>query len=203
MYLSSSRTFELWMEVCWHWSRWRECSSGEWKYQTKPTASEGQGRKRYIRAENGSNWRAHARSTIAHLYWFCFLFVFCSVVRLKFVTCLTQRKYWPQSSSPTNSQSAFSRCHHSYDYDSSLYLPCLANYIFFFVSVGSFDFLVCNPPFFSSLALTGLNQNRATNATPSELVCTGGEESFVKQMIDETKARPDMIRSEQVNIRPL
>src|SRR5690349_18717973 len=54
----------------------------------------------------------------------------------------------------------------------------------------SFDFLMCNPPFFSCPSQTGgVNPNRALNATPSELVCLGGEEAFVGRLIVESKAR--------------
>jgi len=56
---------------------------------------------------------------------------------------------------------------------------------------GAFDFLVCNPPFFSSLDSTGQNSARAANATPSELVCPGGEEAFVAQLIREHRALRD------------
>jgi len=58
----------------------------------------------------------------------------------------------------------------------------------------SFDVCMCNPPFFSDLASTGQNRSRGTVATPSELVCTGGEEEFVKQMIVESKKVPKRVR---------
>jgi 23S rRNA (adenine1618-N6)-methyltransferase len=51
-----------------------------------------------------------------------------------------------------------------------------------------FDFLMCNPPFFSSLESTGLNPSRSAAATSSELVCPGGEEAFVSQLVRESKA---------------
>ena len=57
-----------------------------------------------------------------------------------------------------------------------------------------FDFMVCNPPFFSSLESTGLNRNRSAAATPGELVCPGGEEQFVASLIAQTKARPTLVR---------
>ena len=59
----------------------------------------------------------------------------------------------------------------------------------------SFDLLMCNPPFFSSLDSTGVNPSRSAAATPSELVCPGGEERFVAQMITQSKTRPMQIRS--------
>ena len=61
--------------------------------------------------------------------------------------------------------------------------------------VFSFDLLVCNPPFFSSLTSTGVNPNRSAAATANELVCPGGEEEFVAQMIRESRERPAQIRS--------
>ena len=45
-----------------------------------------------------------------------------------------------------------------------------------------FDFLVCNPPFFSSLAEAQLSPDRATVGTLSELCCEGGELSFVRSL---------------------
>lgn len=60
--------------------------------------------------------------------------------------------------------------------------------------VFSFDLMVCNPPFFSSLASTGVNPNRSAAATANELVCPGGEEEFVAQMIRESRERPLQIR---------
>ena len=58
----------------------------------------------------------------------------------------------------------------------------------------SFDALVCNPPFFSSLASAGVNPARSAAATANELVCPGGEEQFVAQIIRESKQRQGQIR---------
>mmetsp|Transcript_3879 Transcript_3879/g.4815 ORF Transcript_3879/g.4815 Transcript_3879/m.4815 type:complete len:171 (-) Transcript_3879:144-656(-) len=50
----------------------------------------------------------------------------------------------------------------------------------------TFDFCLCNPPFFDSLEQTQQNPKRGCPATSSELVTAGGEFSFVKQIIDES-----------------
>jgi len=56
-----------------------------------------------------------------------------------------------------------------------------------------FDFTICNPPFFSSLEETGLNRNRGTTATSSELVCPGGEVQFLTTMVQQSHAVRDQI----------
>jgi 23S rRNA (adenine1618-N6)-methyltransferase len=45
-----------------------------------------------------------------------------------------------------------------------------------------FTFCMCNPPFFESLDEAGLNPNTACGGTPTEMVCEGGEEAFIKAM---------------------
>jgi 23S rRNA (adenine1618-N6)-methyltransferase len=50
----------------------------------------------------------------------------------------------------------------------------------------SFEFCVCNPPFFESLADTGLNRRRAAQATAGELTCPGGELAFVSRLLDDS-----------------
>ena len=47
---------------------------------------------------------------------------------------------------------------------------------------GHFDFVVCNPPFFSHSAQAQLSPHRTSAATQSELVCEGGELTFVRQL---------------------
>src|SRR4051812_2041044 len=55
-------------------------------------------------------------------------------------------------------------------------------------SDAAFNVMVCNPPFFSSLDQTGLHPARAGPAgTHSELVCAGGEERFVADLITQSK----------------
>jgi 23S rRNA A1618 N6-methylase RlmF len=49
-----------------------------------------------------------------------------------------------------------------------------------------FEFCVCNPPFFESLADTGLNRRRAAHATAGELTCPGGELAFVTRLLDDS-----------------
>jgi 23S rRNA A1618 N6-methylase RlmF len=61
-------------------------------------------------------------------------------------------------------------------------------------SDGTFDFTLCNPPFFSSLSQTGLHPSRSASATPGELVCEGGEEAFVERMIRQSKRLERRVR---------
>jgi len=57
-----------------------------------------------------------------------------------------------------------------------------------------FDFCMCNPPFFDSLEQTALNDKRTSNATANELVCPGGEQAFISQMVEESVKIPHRIR---------
>lgn len=57
-----------------------------------------------------------------------------------------------------------------------------------------FDFTVCNPPFFSSLDQTAQNESRVCNATANELVCEGGELTFITNMIQQSVKRKHQIR---------
>ncbi|CEP02217.1 U6 small nuclear RNA (adenine-(43)-N(6))-methyltransferase [Plasmodiophora brassicae] len=56
-----------------------------------------------------------------------------------------------------------------------------------------YHFTVCNPPFFDDLQQTGLNAKRVCRATPSELVCPGGEVEFVAQIVRESVVLRDRI----------
>ena len=51
---------------------------------------------------------------------------------------------------------------------------------------GHFDFVICNPPFFSSPAEAQLSPHRTSAATQSELCCEGGELSFVRRLYDDS-----------------
>lgn len=50
----------------------------------------------------------------------------------------------------------------------------------------TFDFCMCNPPFFESMEEAGLNPRTACGGTPAEMVCPGGEEAFVNQIIEDS-----------------
>ncbi|KAK9797022.1 hypothetical protein WJX73_008069 [Symbiochloris irregularis] len=44
-------------------------------------------------------------------------------------------------------------------------------------------FTMCNPPFFDTLDEAGLNPATAFGGTEAEMVCSGGEDAFVRQMV--------------------
>jgi len=50
----------------------------------------------------------------------------------------------------------------------------------------TFHFSMCNPPFFDTLADANQNPNTACGGTPAEMVCLGGEEAFVRAMVEES-----------------
>lgn len=47
-------------------------------------------------------------------------------------------------------------------------------------------YTICNPPFFDSIDLTQQHNKRSNNATHTELVCGGGERTFIQQHITES-----------------
>lgn len=49
-----------------------------------------------------------------------------------------------------------------------------------------FDFCMCNPPFFETMEEAGLNPKTACGGTPEEMVCPGGEETFIGQIIEDS-----------------
>ncbi|KAL5710948.1 23S rRNA (adenine(1618)-N(6))-methyltransferase [Ranunculus cassubicifolius] len=49
-----------------------------------------------------------------------------------------------------------------------------------------FDFCMCNPPFFESMEEAGLNPKTSCGGTPEEMVCPGGERSFIMRIIDDS-----------------
>lgn len=49
-----------------------------------------------------------------------------------------------------------------------------------------FDFCMCNPPFFESIDEAGLNPRTACGGTAEEMVCPGGEQGFIMQMIEDS-----------------
>ncbi|GKA60873.1 methyltransferase-like protein 16 isoform X1 [Tanacetum coccineum] len=50
----------------------------------------------------------------------------------------------------------------------------------------TFDFCMCNPPFFESMEESGLNPNTSCGGTPAEMVCPGGEQAFISRMIQDS-----------------
>ncbi|CAN6277375.1 unnamed protein product [Urochloa humidicola] len=50
----------------------------------------------------------------------------------------------------------------------------------------SFDFCMCNPPFFESIEEAGLNPKTACGGTAEEMVCDGGELAFVTHIIEDS-----------------
>lgn len=50
----------------------------------------------------------------------------------------------------------------------------------------SFDFCMCNPPFFESIEAAGLNPKTSCGGTVEEMVCPGGELAFVTHIIEDS-----------------
>ncbi|KAG0478868.1 hypothetical protein HPP92_013587 [Vanilla planifolia] len=50
----------------------------------------------------------------------------------------------------------------------------------------TFDFCICNPPFFESIEEAGLNPKTSCGGTTEEMVCPGGEITFVTQIIKDS-----------------
>lgn len=49
-----------------------------------------------------------------------------------------------------------------------------------------FDFCMCNPPFFETMEVAGLNPKTSCGGTPEEMVCPGGEEAFICRIIQDS-----------------
>lgn len=49
-----------------------------------------------------------------------------------------------------------------------------------------FDFCMCNPPFFESMEVVGLNPKTSCGGTHEEMVCPGGEKSFITRIIEDS-----------------
>jgi 23S rRNA (adenine1618-N6)-methyltransferase len=58
--------------------------------------------------------------------------------------------------------------------------------------LASFDFCMCNPPFFEHMAQASQNPATASGGTDAEMACTGGEAAFVGQLIDESQQVPQL-----------
>ncbi|KAG8368117.1 hypothetical protein BUALT_Bualt15G0011800 [Buddleja alternifolia] len=50
----------------------------------------------------------------------------------------------------------------------------------------SFDFCMCNPPFFETMDEAGLNPKTSCGGTPDEMVCSGGELAFITRIIEDS-----------------
>lgn len=50
----------------------------------------------------------------------------------------------------------------------------------------TFDFCMCNPPFFETMEESGLNPRTACGGTPQEMVCPGGEKAFISRIIEDS-----------------
>ncbi|XP_020597672.1 methyltransferase-like protein 16 homolog isoform X2 [Phalaenopsis equestris] len=50
----------------------------------------------------------------------------------------------------------------------------------------SFDFCMCNPPFFESIEEAGLNPKTSCGGTPEEMVFPGGEKAFISHIIEDS-----------------
>lgn len=50
----------------------------------------------------------------------------------------------------------------------------------------TFDFCMCNPPFFETFEEAGLNPKTSCGGTPEEMVCIGGEQAFVTRIIQDS-----------------
>lgn len=50
----------------------------------------------------------------------------------------------------------------------------------------TFDFCMCNPPFFESMEEAGLNPKTSCGGTLEEMVCPGGEKAFISRIIEDT-----------------
>ncbi|XP_020079913.1 methyltransferase-like protein 16 [Ananas comosus] len=50
----------------------------------------------------------------------------------------------------------------------------------------SFDFCMCNPPFFESIEVAGLNPKTSCGGTAAEMVCSGGERAFITRIIKDS-----------------
>ncbi|XXG86149.1 hypothetical protein AAC387_Pa11g1097 [Persea americana] len=51
-----------------------------------------------------------------------------------------------------------------------------------------FDFCMCNPPFFESIAEAGRNPKSSCGGTLEEMVCPGGEQAFITRIIEDSVA---------------
>ncbi|KDP20409.1 hypothetical protein JCGZ_06368 [Jatropha curcas] len=57
-----------------------------------------------------------------------------------------------------------------------------------------FDFCMCNPPFFETMEEAGLNPKTSCGGTPEEMVCPGGEKTFISRIIEDSAVLKDSFR---------
>lgn len=50
----------------------------------------------------------------------------------------------------------------------------------------TYAFTMCNPPFFGSIEEAGQNPATAFGGTREEMVCEGGEDAFLRTMVEES-----------------
>lgn len=58
----------------------------------------------------------------------------------------------------------------------------------------SFDFCMCNPPFFETMEEAGLNPKMSCGGTQEEMVCCGGERAFITSIIEDSVKLKHAIR---------
>lgn len=58
----------------------------------------------------------------------------------------------------------------------------------------SFDFCMCNPPFFESIEEAGLNPKTSCGGTAEEMVCPGGEQAFITHIIEDSVSLKNSFR---------
>uniref|UniRef100_A0A0A9GDC5 U6 small nuclear RNA (adenine-(43)-N(6))-methyltransferase n=1 Tax=Arundo donax TaxID=35708 RepID=A0A0A9GDC5_ARUDO len=58
----------------------------------------------------------------------------------------------------------------------------------------SFDFCMCNPPFFESIEEAGLNPKTSCGGTIEEMVCPGGELAFITHIIEDSVSLKNSFR---------
>lgn len=58
----------------------------------------------------------------------------------------------------------------------------------------SFDFCMCNPPFFESIEEAGLNPRTSCGGTAEEMVCPGGELAFITHIIEDSVSLKNSFR---------
>ncbi|KAK6136636.1 hypothetical protein DH2020_029619 [Rehmannia glutinosa] len=66
----------------------------------------------------------------------------------------------------------------------------------------SFDFCMCNPPFFETMEEAGLNPKTACGGTPEEMVCCGGEHAFITRIIEDSAKLKHTFRAFNVSTVP-
>ncbi|CAN7136578.1 unnamed protein product [Brassica rapa subsp. narinosa] len=58
----------------------------------------------------------------------------------------------------------------------------------------TFDFCMCNPPFFETFEEAGLNPKTSCGGTHEEMVCVGGEQAFVSRIIQDSAVLRERFR---------